>query len=109
MAMKSGLPRSLLQWWLTLVAAGGALGLIGLRALEALPRHSLLLDYLGVFALPGLVGTILVGAQPHGGGFGDWRDYVLVPIGSGLFWGTVGLGGVAGYRVVRRWLQRSAP
>jgi hypothetical protein len=37
MAMKSGLPRSFLQWWLTLVAAGGALGLIGLRALEALP------------------------------------------------------------------------
>jgi hypothetical protein len=44
---------------------------------------------LKVFAFPGYVLTVALGVSPHGGGLGGWRDYILVPIGSGLFLGTL--------------------
>jgi hypothetical protein len=48
-----------------------------------------LLQILSFVALyPGLIATILLGASPHGGSFGDWRDFLIIPPVSGLFWGT---------------------
>ncbi len=44
---------------------------------------------LWVLALPGLLLSVVLGASPHGGGFGDARDFVVIPVGSGLVWGTL--------------------
>lgn len=47
------------------------------------------LNWLGWLAAPGLLASIFLGGSLHGGSWGDWRDYVLVPAISGVFWGTL--------------------
>jgi hypothetical protein len=84
--------RSLLRRWLTSVAWGAATGLCALLLLTYSfePFGASVVPWLlNLLALPGLLFSILLGASPHGGGFGDARDWFVTPLGCGLVWGTM--------------------
>jgi len=77
--------------WLRCTGVAGALGLSAYLLftdglwesprLVAIPLYAL--------ALPGLLLSVVLGASPHGGGFGDARDFIVIPVGSGVVWGTL--------------------
>ena len=59
---------------------------------------------LAIAAFPGLLLTIVFGATPHGGSFGDARDWILIPLGCALFWGSL-LFGLA--LALARWRRKA--
>ena len=82
----------LLRRWLTSVAWGATIGLGAYLLLTHSfePFGSPIVPWLSnLIALPGVVLSIVLGASPHGGGFGDARDFLVIPLGCGLVWGTM--------------------
>ncbi len=82
----------LLRRWLTSAAVGGITGLCAYLLLTHSFEPfgaSIVPWFLNLVALPGFLLSIILGASSHGGGFGDARDWFVIPLGCGLVWGTM--------------------
>ena len=88
--------------WLRSIAAAGTVGLAAYLVLTRVLLPDGLRFAVWILAFPGLVLTILLGAAGDGGGFGDVRDFVVIPLGCGLIWGTL----LFGLRlIIQRWAR----
>ncbi|MGE5801685.1 MAG: hypothetical protein ACM358_05470 [Gemmatimonadota bacterium] len=85
--------RDLAIRWIRSATWAGFVGLAAyLLATRVFERFGWSVLPVNVIALPGLVLSALLGASVHGAGFGDARDFLVIPLGCGLFWGTIVFG-----------------
>ena len=106
MPTSAGSLKPLRFWWSVSTGAAGTLGAIVylLGAADRIP-----LAMLGpslAFVFPGYIMRGLL--SPGELGWQDWRDILLMGLGSGLFWGALAAAVIAAWRLVLRLRTRGS-